>query len=84
MQPKTLFLIGGIFFYLVANVAWLLALRSGAGLARGVSIFSVVCAIVATIIGLVFYKEPISNLQFVGIILGIVSLLLIFWYDIFI
>jgi len=77
------FLIGGIFFYLVANIAWLFALKNGAGLARGVSIFSVMCAIVATAIGLFFYKEPVSKLQFLGIILGILSLVLIFWHDIF-
>lgn len=84
LQPQALFLIGGIFFYLVANIAWLLALRSGVGLARGVSIFSVVCAIAATIIGLVYYKESVSGLQFVGIILGVISLFFIFWHDIFI
>ena len=84
LQPQILFLIGGIFFYLIANIAWLFALKNGAGLARGVSIFSVACAIIATIIGLIFYKEPIYKLQFVGIILGVISLLLIFWHDIFI
>lgn len=83
LEPKALFLIGGIFFYLIANIAWLLALRNGAGLARGVCIFSVACAVVATIIGLVFYKEPVDKLQLAGIILGIFSLVLIFWQDIF-
>lgn len=83
LKPKLSFLLGGIIFYLIANVAWLFSLRFGSGLARGVSIFSVACTIMAIIIGLVFYKESISNLQIAGIILGIISLLLIFWNDIF-
>jgi len=83
LEPRLFLLIGGILFYLVANVAWLLALRSGVGLARGVSIFSVACAVVALIIGVVFYKESVSWIQLLGIILGILSLILIFWHDIF-
>jgi multidrug transporter EmrE-like cation transporter len=83
LEPRTIFLVGGILFYLIANLAWLFALRSGVGLARGVSIFSVACAVVALIIGLVFYKEPVSRIQLFGIILGIASLILIFWNDIF-
>lgn len=83
LRPRILFLIGGILFYLIANVAWLIALRYGVGLARGVSIFSVACAIMAIIIGYIFYKESISYIQFAGIILGAVSLILIFWNDIF-
>lgn len=83
LYPRLLFLIGGILFYLIANIAWLYALRHGVGLARGVSIFSVACTIVAVIIGIIFYKESVSNIQLLGIILGVISLILIFWHDIF-
>ena len=83
LEPKALFLVGGILFYMIANLAWLFALRYGVGLARGVSIFSVVCAVIALIIGFVFYKEPVSRIQLFGIILGVASLILIFWNDIF-
>ena len=83
LTPSLLFLIGGIGFYLIANIAWLFSLRYGVGLARGVSIFSVVCAVVALIIGVVVYKESVSRVELFGIILGIVSLVLIFWNDLF-
>lgn len=83
LHPKISLLVGGILFYLIANLSWLFALRYGAGLARGVSIFSVVCTIIAIIIGLLFYKESVSSMQLLGIVLGAISLLLIFWHDIF-
>jgi multidrug transporter EmrE-like cation transporter len=83
LAPKLYFLIGGVIFYLAANIFWLFSLRDGAGLARGVSIFSISCTIIAIIIGAVFYKESLSGTQTLGIILGIIALLLIFWKDIF-
>ena len=83
LNPRFYFLIGGISFYLLANIAWLFSLRYGSGLARGVSIFSVACAVLAIVIGVVFYKEEISRLQLVGMVLGVFSLILIFWNDIF-
>lgn len=65
--------------YLLANTSWLIALKYGSGLARGAIIFSVVSAILASVIGLVFYKEHLTTIQFAGVALGIVSILLIFW-----
>ena len=82
LKPHFYFLIGGIGFYLIANMAWLFSLKYGSGLARGVSIFSVSCTILAIIIGVVFYKEEVSSLQVIGMILGVIALVLIFWKDI--
>lgn len=65
--------------YLLANTYWLIALKNGSGLARGAIIFSVASAILASIIGLVFYKEQLSILQITGVTLGIISIILIFW-----
>ena len=83
LKPQAIFLIGSISLYLAANVAWLLSLRDGAGLARGVSIFSVTTAIMAVVIGFLFFREEVNRLQMAGIVLGIVALVLIFWHDIF-
>jgi len=65
--------------YLLANTSWLIALKHGSGLARGAIIFSVASAILASVIGIVFYKEHLSTVQILGILLGIVSIFLIFW-----
>lgn len=77
------FLAGGTGFYLASNLAWLFSLKYGSGLARGVSIFSVVTLLLAIVIGIGFYKEEITRLQGVGIALGLLSLIMIFWEDIF-
>lgn len=65
--------------YMLANTSWLIALKYGSGLARGAILFSVASAILATIIGLVFYKEQLSVMQVIGVIFGVFSILLIFW-----
>ena len=65
--------------YLLANTSWLIALKNGSGLARGAILFSVASAILASAIGLIYYKENLSAIQIAGISLGIVSIFLIFW-----
>lgn len=65
--------------YLLANSSWLIALKYGSGLARGAIIFSVASAILATVIGIGFYKEELSWLQISGVALGLVALILLFW-----
>lgn len=66
-------------FYLIANSFWLFALKNGAQLGRGAIIFSVASAIIAILLGVLLYKEPVSKLQTAGLILGVVSIILLFW-----
>jgi drug/metabolite transporter (DMT)-like permease len=73
------FAIISLALYLVANSFWLFSLKNGAGLGRGAIIFSVASAIIAVILGMVLYKEPINRIQIIGFLLGVVSLVLIFW-----
>ena len=70
---------GAIAGYIIANIFWLSAIKNGSGLARGAIIFSVGSAVVATGIGLLVYNEKVNTLQVIGMLLGIVSLVLIFW-----
>src|SRR3989338_7767031 len=65
--------------YMLANTSWLIALKNGSGLARGAILFSVASAILASGIGLIFYKEHLSAIQIAGVLIGIVSIFLIFW-----
>ncbi len=73
------FFLGAILAYVIANAFWLIAIKNGSGLARGATIFSVVSALLAIIIGFYFYSEQINKIQIVGMILGSISLILIFW-----
>ncbi len=77
---------GGWFFataslvsYCLGNTFWLFALKNGSGLAKGAVIFSIISAVLAIIIGLFFYKEELTKLQLIGVSLGLISLVLIFW-----
>lgn len=67
--------------YVIANTFWLFALKNGSGLARGAVIFSVLSAIIAVVLGIFLYKEQVTKTQAIGLILGLVSIALIFWHE---
>ena len=73
------FWMGAMVAYIITNSFWLWGLRSGSGLARGALIFSVCSAIGAVVIGVYFYGEATNRIQIIGMILGALSLILIFW-----
>lgn len=68
--------------YIIANVFWLISIRKGSGLARGAILFSVGSAIVAVLIGALKFQEKIGRVEMVGIVVGVLSVILIFWSDI--
>jgi len=67
--------------YLAANTFWLFALRSGAGLARGELIFSVSCTGLALGLGVLLYRETLSQAQWVGTALGLISIYLLIGHE---
>ncbi len=64
--------------YLVANSFWLFALKNGSGLAKGAVIFSISSALVAILLGVFLYNEDLTKIQYLGILFGVISLILIF------
>jgi len=74
-----IFWVLAILGYVIANIFWLSAIRNGSGLARGAILFSVGSAVVAVALGVLLFKEHVSPIQVVGCLLGIISLVLIFW-----
>jgi drug/metabolite transporter (DMT)-like permease len=70
---------GALTAYLLGNTFWLFALKNGSGLAKGAVIFSIVSAVLAIGLGVFFYKEGLTKLQYIGVVLGLLSLILIFW-----
>lgn len=68
-----------ILSYVIANAFWLNAIKNGSGLGKGAIIFSLVSAVMATIIGILVYREVLTKIQLVGVVLGIISLVFIFW-----
>jgi glucose uptake protein GlcU len=67
--------------YIIANIFWLISIRKGSGLARGAILFSVGSAILAVLIGVLKFQEKIGKVELVGIVVGILSIILIFWSD---
>jgi drug/metabolite transporter (DMT)-like permease len=65
--------------YIIGNAFWLLALKNGAELSRGVIIFSIMSEVLAILIGVLLYKEVLTPLQWTGIVFGFVSLVMILW-----
>lgn len=65
--------------YVIANAFWLWGIRNGSGLARGGIIFSVGSAIGVIVLGILVYGESTNKIQILGMILGALSLALIFW-----
>ena len=62
-----------------SNIFWLWSIKTGFGLARGAIIFSAGSAVFAVLIGLYFYGESTNKIQVAGMVLGVLSLILIFW-----
>jgi multidrug transporter EmrE-like cation transporter len=79
LQRTAWIAIASLASYLIANSFWLFALKNGSGLGRGTIIFSVATAIIAVILGIIFYKEPANKFQIIGLFLGIIAIVLLFW-----
>jgi drug/metabolite transporter (DMT)-like permease len=69
--------------YIIANSFWLYSIRKGSGLARGAILFSIGSAIAAILIGYLKFGEKIGKIEFLGMIVGIIAIVLIFWTDLF-
>ncbi len=63
--------------FLAVNVFWLLALRSGSGMSRGVLIFSVSVMLFAVVVGHFYYGEDLTRVHIAGVIFGIISVALL-------
>ena len=66
--------IGALAAYLIANTFWLFSMKNGARLGRGAVLFSILSAIMALVIGIIIYKEPVTKFQTIALILGFLSI----------
>jgi len=64
---------------MLGNTFWLFALKNGSGLVKSAIIFSIISAILAVGLGVFLFKESLTIQQSIGIVLGIISLIFIFW-----
>jgi len=74
VSGKFVFAVLSILGYVVANIAWLISLRTGGELGKGAILFALLSGIGAVLIGLLVYQERVSPYQFIGLILGVAAI----------
>jgi multidrug transporter EmrE-like cation transporter len=79
LEPTARLWACSILSYIVANIFWLMALRRGAELARGAVLFSVMSAALAMLVGIGLYGEHLTRTRIFGMLLGLLSIILLFW-----
>ena len=73
---RNIFLLFGIGLYTMGTVVWAYSLKFES-LSKAISIFTVLNLIMVVLAGFIFFKESVSLINKVGIILGIVSVMLL-------
>ncbi len=76
LNSKNAFLWGGVALYAVATVIWAFSLKHEY-LSKAITIFTILNLIVVVLVGLFLFKEDLSLINKLGILLGIVSVILI-------
>ena len=71
---KLVFGVLSILGYVVANIAWLMTLRTGGELGKGAVLFALLSGIGAVLIGLMVYQERVSPYQLIGLVLGVAAI----------
>lgn len=69
-------LVAGLTVYFIGTVFWAVSLKYE-GLARAITLFSVVNLVIIVLVGVVFFNEELTSLHKLGIALGIVSVALL-------
>jgi len=76
LENKNYLLIVGLVIYMIGTTFWAYSLRYG-HLSKAISIFAVLNLIILVLVGVLFFKEDLSMINKIGVILGIVSVILI-------
>ena len=71
-----LLLIIGVAAYLAATIFWAFSLKFQ-NLSKAVVIFGVLTVIIGVLVGVLLYKEPLSAINIIGIILGLACIVLL-------
>lgn len=76
IKDNKYFLLLGIVAYMIATTCWAFSLRFQS-LSKAVVIFGVLTVIIGVLVGVLLYKEPLTNLNIIGIVLGLASIVLL-------
>ena len=76
IKDRFIYFIVALSCYCAANASWLYSMRSGMHLWKGVVLFGIIQSILGVSIG-VLMGEKINSQQYIGIVVGVVSIILI-------
>jgi multidrug transporter EmrE-like cation transporter len=76
IKEKNIFLVIGVVLYMIATIIFAFSLKYEA-LSKAISIFSILTIILVVLAGFFIFKENITYLQKIGILLGIIGIVLI-------
>ncbi len=76
IDAKQAVLIAGLIIYFIGTIFWAISLRYEY-LSKAISIFTILNLIVIVLVGTLYFKEKITTINIIGIILGIASIILL-------
>lgn len=76
IDSKNVLIISGLLIYFIGTIFWAISLKYEY-LSKAVSIFTVINLIVIVLVGVLYFKEDLSLINKIGIVLGISSVILI-------
>src|SRR3989344_8741297 len=76
LENKNSFLVVGLVIYFIATFFWAISLKYEP-LSKAISIFTVLNLIIIVLVGVLIFKENLSLINKIGIILGVISVVLV-------
>lgn len=76
IENRPLLMWGGFTIYSIGALFWAFSLKYEM-LSKAISIFTILNLVIAVLVGIIFFKENISVVAKLGIVLGIISIVLI-------
>jgi multidrug transporter EmrE-like cation transporter len=76
VDHKNILFAVGMVIYTIGTVFWAISLKYDY-LSRAISVFTILNLIIITLAGVLIFKEDLSNINKIGIALGIISVILI-------
>lgn len=76
IDGKQIFFILGLVIYFFATIIWAFSLKYEF-LSKAISIITILNLIIVVLVGVIYFKENLSTVNKIGIIIGIISLILI-------
>jgi len=76
ISARSSFLVEGFVLYILATFVWAISLRYGY-LSKAITVFTILNLIVIVLAGVFLFKEDLTLLNKIGIVLGLVSVILL-------